>query len=503
MNSPLLDRRSRRKRHSALTLVAIFIIVLYIPRLLTSAETGPTDRPTTGQVESAQPSEEGAVGEEGHGGGGGAHGGEMTRILASLFILLLAAKLGGELLERIGQPAVLGELAFGVVIGNLGLVGFHDFEYLKHDLTLEILAEIGVILLLFEVGLESNLKEMASVGASSFLVAVLGVVAPFFLGWGVAAFFWKDLLALMENDTVREAIRPHGMIVQVFIGAVLCATSVGITARVLKDMGKLQTRESRIILGAAVFDDVLGLIILAVCTGVVAAVAKGDAFNAMKIAYIVGVSVAFFVVVIVAGLVLAKPLYRWASYLRVHGVLLTSALLICFLTAWASAKIGLAPIVGAFAAGLILEEVHFRDLPDHKKHSLEELLVPLTTFLTPIFFVRMGITVDLASFQNVSILGFAVALTFAAIIGKQICSLGVLEKGTDRISVGLGMIPRGEVGLIFANVGAGLYLGGHAVIDKNVLSAVVIMVMITTMVTPPVLKWKFSRRSSPPAQPGG
>jgi len=184
---------------------------------------------------------------------------DFASILISLIIILLAAKLGGDLCERVNQPAVLGELIFGVILGNLYLLGFGGFEHIKHHITIEIFAEIGVIILLFEVGLESNIKEMMSVGLVSFLVAILGVVTPFLLGWGVSAMFMPD-----------ESIYVH-----VFIGATLTATSVGITARVLQDIGRLRYRESKIILGAAVIDDVLGLVILSICTGIIAAANAG------------------------------------------------------------------------------------------------------------------------------------------------------------------------------------------------------------------------------------
>src|SRR5439155_21920378 len=185
----------------------------------------------------------------------------IAHLLISLVIILVSAKVGGDLFERIKQPAVLGELVFGVVMGNLALVGFHGLEYLKSDEIISMLAEIGVILLLFEVGLESNIKEMMEVGISSFLVALLGVVAPMILGWAVGAFF------LPQANTL----------VHVFIGATLSATSVGITARVLKDLGKTSEKESRIILGAAVIDDVMGLVILAGVTGIIKAANEGSA----------------------------------------------------------------------------------------------------------------------------------------------------------------------------------------------------------------------------------
>jgi len=199
-------------------------------------------------------SDAGAASAEGSG-----HGGPVLAILIDLIVILLAAKLGGDLFERFKQPAVLGELVFGMIIGNMHLLGFDFFEPFKNDVTLEVLAELGVIILLFEVGLESTVKEMMKVGLASFMVAVFGVIAPFFLGWGVGYLFLPE-----------ESIYVH-----IFIGATLTATSVGITARVLKDIGKIRTREAKIILGAAVIDDILGLIILAVVAGVISAVGAG------------------------------------------------------------------------------------------------------------------------------------------------------------------------------------------------------------------------------------
>jgi len=481
------------RRRSLPGLVAVMLLALYAPRLLSPAESTKTTASTeaVATLATAHGQGQGEAAKTEHKGDD-----EVSRIIISLVILLLAAKLGGELVERIGQPPVLGELALGIIIGNLNLLGFHELEYLRSDQVLAILAEVGVILLLFEVGLESNLREMAAVGLSSFLVACIGVVTPFFLGWGVAAYYWNDLEALVD-PTMRAAVAPYAKYVQIFIGGVLCATSVGITARVFKDLGKIQLPESRIVLGAAVIDDVLGLMVLAVCVGIVGAATGGGEFHSMDIVWIIVKSSAFFLGMAIIGPFLAKPIFKIMSAFRVKGMLLTTALMICFVASYAASKIGLAPIVGAFASGLILEDAHFRAMPERANHRLEELIAPLTTFLAPIFFVRMGITVDLSAFGNASILGFALVLTVAAVIGKQACGLAVVERGLDRIAVGLGMIPRGEVGLIFANEGTKMSVNGFPVIDPNVLSAVVIMVMITTLVTPPFLKWRFARNGKP------
>ncbi|MEA1981268.1 MAG: cation:proton antiporter [candidate division Zixibacteria bacterium] len=414
-----------------------------------------------------------STGGDGSGGSEG-HGGPVLSVLIQIVVILLAAKLGGDIFERFSQPAVLGELIIGMIIGNLHLVGFDGFEYFKNDLILEVLAELGVIILLFEVGLESTVKEMMKVGLTSFMVATFGVVAPFFLGWGVGAWFLP-----------QESIYVH-----IFIGATLTATSVGITARVLKDIGKIQTKESKIILGAAVIDDIMGLIILAVVAGVITAVSSGsgDGISSIAILWIISKAVLFIVGAIILGGIILPHFFNLAFKLKGKGVLLSFSLLVCFLLSYIAGKIGLAPIVGAFAAGLILDEVHFSKFRERGDHGIEELIEPIAVFLVPIFFVRMGMMVDLTTFGQVEILGFAAVMTIAAIVGKQVCSLAIFDKTTNRIAIGLGMIPRGEVGLIFAGIGAKLMLDGHPVVSSSTYSAVVIMVIVTTLVTPPALK---------------
>lgn len=404
----------------------------------------------------------------------------VARVLIGLVVVLVAAKLGGEVFVRIGQPAVLGELVVGIAVGNFCLLGLHCLDFIKTDENIEILSQIGVILLLFQVGLESDLDKMVKVGASALLVATLGVVTPFFLGWGVAALF----------------IPHHSIYVHIFIGATLCATSVGITARVLLDLGRIQTPEARVILGAAVIDDVQALVILAVVTGVIAAAGRGEAgLSAWAVMFIVIKATAFLVGALVIGRWIAPKVFRTASRMQGSGMLLTIALGACFGFAYLAQLIGLATIVGAFAAGLILEEIHWRRFTERGEHSIHELVEPLTGFLVPIFFVTMGAKVDLVNFARIDVLGFAAALTLAAIVGKQICSLGVMRKGMDRISVGIGMVPRGEVGLIFAAIGHKLVLHGQKIVTDATFSAVVIMVVVTTMITPPALKWSLSRSS--------
>jgi len=405
-------------------------------------------------------------------------------VLIGVAVMLILAKIGGELFERIGQSAVLGELIAGIMLGNLVLFGFTGAESLKTNTTIAALAELGVIILLFEVGLESDLKEMKEVGWSSLLVAVLGVIAPFFLGWMVSAYAMPDAPRRVHT----------------FIGAILCATSVGITARVFKDLGKLKMREARIVLGAAVIDDVLGLLILAVVAGAIEAAATGIALSSLGIVWIAWKALVFLVGSIVIGHYLMPRLLRGAGRLETRGVLLTLAISCCLALAWAAAKVGLAPIIGAFAAGLILDEVHYKPAGDRKERDLQDLLQPVSTVLVPIFFVMMGLKVDLRFFTDVGILAFAFVLTVAAIAGKQICALGVTERGLNRLAIGVGMIPRGEVGLIFAGIGATLMVPSPTGISRPVISsavfgAVVIMVFITTLITPLALKWALARKS--------
>jgi len=408
---------------------------------------------------------------------GADHSQTVARVLLALILILLGAKLGGEVFERLRQPAVLGELLVGMLLGNLSLLGFHGLDFLKDEELLALLAEIGVILLLFEVGLESDIAEMRAVGPSAFAVATVGVIAPFLLGWGVSAWLLP---------------RAHRL-VHIYVGAVLCATSVGITARVLRDLGKLATPEARIILGAAVIDDVLGLLVLAVVSGMIRAANQGrPQLPTGTLLGIVAKSVGFLFGAIWLGQRLSPRLFHLASKLRVHGMLLVTSLSFCFLMAYVAHAIGLATIVGAFAAGLLLDQVHYRDFLDRGEHRLEDALRPLTTVLVPVFFVLMGIRVDLSSFGQTEILGFEALVTLAAILGKQACGLAVWGRRVNRWAIGIGMIPRGEVGLIVAGIGMTLVVGGERIVTPPIFSAIVIMVMATTLLTPPLLKWALT-----------
>ena len=410
------------------------------------------------------------------------HGDPSAPVLLGLAVILVAARLGGGLFERLGAPPVLGELIFGVLLGNAGLVGFPLFEGLRADLSMDLLARIGVVILLFEVGLETDAKGMLAVGLPSLLVAVVGMVAPFFLGYGLSLY----LKPYASQGT------------HLFIGAVLTATSVGITARVLKDLNKLDLPESRIILGAAVIDDVLGLVVLAVVSGIVTT----GVMSAGTVLFILFKAVGFLTAAMLVGKLVAPYLGRAAMALGT-GTKLGAALVFCFVLSYLADAIGLATIVGAFAAGLILEEAHFHpplrgealDVAVRGEYvavqtptpSLQQLTHPLSSILVPVFFVLMGMQVRLETFADPKVLGIAAALTLAAFAGKQVCGLAV-RRGYNRTAIGLGMVPRGEVGLIFASIGKRL-----GVMDNALFSSVVIVVVVTTLVTPPFLKWSLEK----------
>lgn len=401
---------------------------------------------------------------------GGEHG-PGAEVWLTLAAILLAAKAGGEAAVRLKQPAVLGELCAGILLGNLDLMGVQAFAHAAEMSSVEFLANFGVVLLLFEVGLESTLTEMRKVAPQSGLVAIIGVVMPMAMGFGAS------YVLIPEGSTSLH----------LFVGATLCATSVGITARVLQSLNAMGRDESRIILGAAVIDDVLGLIVLAVVAGL----AASGGVDATQLAVISGLAGGFLIGALFLGAFVMPGLFKMASHLRSGGVLAAVAIGLCLLLAGASAAAGLAPIVGAFAAGLILDEVHVRPFGKHSKHDLAPLVAPIVSFMAPIFFVRTGMMVDLAG-VSAQPLVLALALIAVAVVGKLLAGLGVRGK-VDRMTVGVGMVPRGEVGLIFADVGRAINVDGQPLINPNVYMAVVLMVMGTTVIAPPWLAWQLKR----------
>jgi Kef-type K+ transport system membrane component KefB len=382
---------------------------------------------------------------------------EFRELLLGLVLVWLAAKLAGEGMERVGQTAVLGELLAGVLIGP-GVLGLlHESE------VLHALAELGVLILLFEVGLESDLDELLEAGLQATLVAVVGVVLPFAAGYAVM--HWLG----------------HPPLVAVFVGATFTATSVGITARVLGDMGRLQDRAANVVLGAAVVDDILGLIILAVVTGA----AQTGGVSPGSVALLTTKALLFLVVAIVLGLRLAPTLIGWIGRLRARGTLVVYSLVFALALSAAADLIGLATIIGAFAAGLILAKT------DRRAH-IEERVKPVADLFVPVFFVTVGMKVEparLDPFGADAQLGLALLLTGLAVVSKLAAGLAVYQAGVRRWPVGVGMVPRGEVGLIFA--GTGLAVG---VVTADLYSALVVAVMLTTFVAPPWLKALYRER---------
>ncbi|MFZ1080368.1 MAG: cation:proton antiporter [Candidatus Kryptoniota bacterium] len=416
---------------------------------------------------------------------------ELIKILLYLVVILTVAKIGAVVFERMKQPAVLGELFAGLILGNLVLVnhGWIFFEPMRAPviadhaaINIDILAQLGIILLLFEVGLGSSVKDMRHVGALSSFVATVGVIASFILGYFISTFFVKEvprqILEISPNFNIHY--------IHMFIGAALCATSVGISARVFHDISKSHIIEARIVLGAAVVDDILGLIILATVSAVVTSAKAGTLFSFFGIAKIILVAIGFLIGALAIGSLWIPRLVGLAARFRTQGIMLITALIICFGLAALAGLAGLAPIVGAFAAGLVLEEIHFKNFENNT--GIKDLISPVSTLLVPIFFVQIGIQVHLESFLSPPVLGISTGLILAGVIGKQACGMVLRRTDVDRLTVGIGMIPRGEVELIFAGIGKSL-----GVINDEIFSAIVIMVIVTTFVTPPLLKWSISR----------
>lgn len=442
-----------------------------------------------------------------------AHGDPIAPVILGVTGLLFVALLGRFSARKLGLPSVLGELTIGIIAGNLAYqFGFdlilliregpHVFDTIQHFLhdatlgdnacetlvdasgrsilsvlggpsgneylqiahTVDVFSRYGVIFLLFLVGLDTNLNEMRQVGVDSVRVALIGVALPFVLG--VAATF-----LLASQLSLHTAL---------FLGAALGATSVGITVRVLEDLQQSHSRLAHTILGAAVFDDILGLLMLATVTGIVVS-------GGIEIGHIVKV-------VLLAGVFLGGAFYLGPYILRFiirllrHLDLIEAKMFVSYLfvmvLAWLANLSGLATIIGAFTAGVILKDAYFVHWGPHEKHaySIRDLIMPLEVILVPIFFVLMGMQVKLETFLDWQVVILAAGLLVAAIAGKLACGLGV-AKPMNRWAIGLGMLPRGEVGLVFAAIGKGL-----GVVDDAMFSSLVLVVIITTLLSPPLLK---------------
>jgi Kef-type K+ transport system membrane component KefB len=410
-------------------------------------------------------------------------------VLLAVTVVLVAAKACGEIAARLHQPVVVGEILAGILLGNPAFLGIEAPPFLRSE-ALDVLAEIGILVLLFQVGVEETVPRMLRTGASALLVATIGLVVPAALG---AAASWAFFPAAPAAT-------------HAFVGSILCATSVGVTARVLRDLGRGATLEGRLVLAAAVVDDVLALIVLASVSGVIAAADAGRSLSVPAVAWIAARAVLFPLVAIPIGMWVAPRLFRLAGRAKAEGLLLPASLAFCFLLAYLADLVGLAPIVGAFTAGLILEERHFARLAARERRSLDDLLQPIASLLLPIFFVLIGMKVDARAFGDPRVLAFAGVLLAAAVVGKLASGLGALG-GADRLAVGLGMVPRGEVGSIFAGIGATLRLRGEPVVPPVVFAAVVLVAILTTLLTPPALVARFARLPavsprSPPSRPG-
>lgn len=433
--------------------------------------------------------------------GGSAHGlpvGTLALIAATLVLGRV-----GALVERIGQPAVLGELLVGLLLGNLGLIGLHVFDGAATNPTLDLLGQLGVLILLLQVGLHCDTGDLRGVLWPSLRVAVLGVIAPGIVGWFI----------------VGPLIAPDASgITHCFLGAVLTATSVGITARVLKDLGRMDMRESQIILGAAVIDDVLGLIVLSV----VSTVATTGSVSAIGLLVTLGKAFAFLAGAMMLGPLIARPVGRWFARINA-GVGMKLALALCCAFVLAAA-VDLAPIVGAFAAGLILDPSMFaqfdagpivgeirtasaqvQDVEARRaldtlatkltKRHVEDLVEPIGQFVAPFFFILTGARVDLSVCSSFRTIGIVTVVTIAAIATKLVAGLAA-GRGSQRLLIGVGMVPRGEVGIIFANIGQSI-----GVLSHELFTILVLAIMATTFVTPPVLSLLLRRLAPEPTAP--
>ncbi len=388
----------------------------------------------------------------------------MNRVLLDILVVLVAAKLAAEIADRVGVPAVVGEIVAGVLIGP-SVLGF-----VEPNSVLATLAELGVILLLLEVGMEMDLGDLGRVGRAALSVATIGVIVPF--GLGTAA-------SLALGLETGEAV---------FVGAALTATSVGITARVFGDLRALATIEARTVLGAAVADDVIGLLILTVVTRVV----TEGSVSLVGVVGLAALAVGFLVVSTMVGLRLAPPLFRTvARHSRSTGTLVAVALAFTLGLAELAHAVQLAPIIGAFVAGLALA----RTVPAER---IRRELAPVGHLFVPVFFLQIGIDADVREFARPGALGIAAALLAVGVFGKLVAAAGLFGAPGDRLLVGLGMIPRGEVGLIFATLGL-----REGVFGDDVYAALLVVVLVTTLATPSALRWRLRQMRSDAADDAG
>lgn len=387
-----------------------------------------------------------------------------TRTSLLLILMITLADICGAIFERLGMAEILGEIYAGILLGNLALIGI-DFDLsnlLRSSEFMVYSSELALVLLLFIVGLESDMRALLKVGSNALAVAMTGMVLPIALTLGAGA-------VLGFGTGVAGW----------FVGAMLAATSVGITAKLLGDNGLVNTRSARVILGAAVIDDVLGILLLAVLASVVV---SGD-FSALDLLWIVTKAVLFFVVALLIGQKLMPSVVHIISLNKHSSVWTGFALCLALAFAQLAHFAGLAPLIGAFVAGLMLDDVDFRVGDALQKHRLEELVKPISDILITIFFVGIGAQVQLQTLLDPQVLLLIGSLTLVAIVSKGAAGYTVRGPGFDRLGIGFGMIPRGEVGLVFA-----AFAFGHQVFDAKMYSALVLVVLLTTLIGPILLK---------------
>lgn len=375
---------------------------------------------------------------------------EISHLLVVLFALLVTTKVLGLVAQRVGQPSVVGELIAGILLGK-SLLGLLD----PGDPVIHSLASLGVIVLLFEIGLHTDIRSLLKVGNSALAVAVVGVALPFALGYAVC---------------IGLHLPPVSAVVA---GAALTATSIGISARTLSDLGQLRTPEGQIVLGAAVIDDVIGLVILSVVAGIVG----GAALSAGRITMTAAIAVGFILVALVLGNLFIPPFFRFVDRVEASGTLGVAGLAFAFLLAWLAAIAGSATIIGAFAAGLILHNTPQRT-------RIENATTSLGHFFVPIFFAAVGAAVELSVLADRRALAIGAALLAVGVAGKVAAGYAPVWLKGRKLLIGVAMIPRGEVGLIFAQMGL-----VTAALTSQLFSAIAMTVLATTLMTPPLLAW--------------
>ena len=443
----------------------------------------------------------------------------VATVLLWVTLIFSFAILGRYLAKRLHQPGVLGELLMGVLLGNVcyyfgmpliivlregaavfniiadllggssllkavhnsipnehyasqvmsALSGSHGIELIKTGYVLDMFSRFGVIFLLFMVGLESSVEDLKHTGRESVQVALIGIILPVLLGFGVA-------LLLMPDASFDSNL---------FVAATLSATSIGITARVLSEMKKLRTREARTILGAAMLDDILGLIILAVVSSIVI----NGQVELMMIAQVIISTILFFAGALILGPKVLRKLVSCMGFLEMWEAKLFISFIFVMALSWLATVVQLASIIGAFAAGMIINDSYFESTDKSRQHILKikDLISPFEFILAPLFFMLIGIQVKLESFLDWHVLFMASGLIIAAIIGKLLSGFGGHRKD-DRLLIGIGMLPRGEVGLVFASIGRTL-----GVMSDQLFSAIILMVLVTSVIVPPLLKARYAR----------